>query len=53
MLKALDWISLKAPPKAELKCEAIYENLIWFASRKHDEVIVNRAGDSRFYTFCA
>ena len=48
MLKALDWISLKAPPKAELKCEVIYENLIWFASRKHDEVITSAADDRTF-----
>lgn len=48
MLKALDWINLKAPPKVELKCEAIYENLIWFASRKHDEVITSAADDRTF-----
>ena len=44
---------LKALPKAELKCEAIYEKSIWFAGRKHDEVITSAAVDSSFYKLCA
>ena len=53
MLKVLDWIILKAFPKAELKYEVIYENLIWFAGQKYDEMIASAAGDGSFDKLCA